>query len=216
MRKAHPVMLAEQAASGDGSAVAHRAQLLPYEFFGDGPEARGGFEAAIRRGYHAMRIADGAGGAFEAVGHNFGMLDVVGSRIDDSGDEDHVGGKAMAFEATVFVLVARVGHRKKQRADARLEQNRQDVVESDVTIMRTLIIAPADVQAGAIGRDVQKRPIDRGDDHLDEIEEILEWPIGEGGVTFESEVGCINLKYEATRNDGFIFDAKGVGQRRQV
>jgi hypothetical protein len=52
----------------------------------------------------AVRVAD----ALDSIRHDFGMFDVVGGRVDDTGDERHPGGKRMALEASILVVVARI------------------------------------------------------------------------------------------------------------
>ena len=47
-------------------------------------------------GEHAPRVAHGLGGELDAVGDDLGMLDVVGGRVDDAGDEQHAGGQGIA------------------------------------------------------------------------------------------------------------------------
>ena len=82
----------------------------------------------------------------EPVGDDLGVLDVVARRVDHAGDEHHAVGQRAPREAAVLVGVAGVGHRQHERADVRLVQQRQDLVERDVVGVRALVVAPAHVQ----------------------------------------------------------------------
>src|SRR6266852_4284136 len=84
----------EQPLRGEGGAVAKRAQLLPYQFFGDMTHAGRRFEAAVRSRHDAMRVIDDACNALDSIRHDLGMFDVVGGRVDDTGDERHPRGEA--------------------------------------------------------------------------------------------------------------------------
>src|SRR5216683_2584401 len=96
----------EQPLRGEGGAVAKRAQLFPHQFFGDVTHAGRRFEAAVRPRHDAMRVADDACNALDSIRHDLGMFDIVGGRVDGTGDERHPGGKRMALEASILVLVA--------------------------------------------------------------------------------------------------------------
>src|SRR5216684_6647772 len=164
----------EQSLRGEGGAVAKRAQLLPYQFFGDVTHAGGRFEAAVRPRHDAMRVADDACSALDSIRDDLRMFDIVGGRVDDTSDERHPGGKRMALEASILVLVTRIRHREQQRADARGVEMGQDVVERDIAVMRSLVVAPAYVEPRAIGWNVCERAVRRCNHQVDKIEEVLE------------------------------------------
>jgi hypothetical protein len=65
-----------------------------------------------------------------------------------------------------------VGEREHEAADPGLADDRQDLGERHVQVVRALVIAPADVHADALARDIDQRPIDRRDHALDEAEEL--------------------------------------------
>ena len=98
--------------------------------------------AMIRRGSPTA-----VGDPFDAIGHDFWVLHVVARGVDDAGDECHVVGERFAGEARVLVGVAGVGHRDHQCTDVRAVEDREDRVERDVEGVRTLVVAPAHVQA---------------------------------------------------------------------
>ena len=109
--------------------------------------------ASTRRG-----IADGRGHPLDPLGHDLGVLDEVGERVDHARDQDLVVVQNAAFEAAILVRVARVGEREHEAADLRLPDDRQDVGERHVLVVRALVVAPAHVHAHALARDVRRAP----------------------------------------------------------
>ena len=101
-------------------ARAHRAQLRPHDFLCDFPESRRSLEAAIGPRHHPPRIADRIGRALQPLGDNLVMLDVIGLRIDHARHQAHVLRQRELLEASVFVLMPRVGRLQHQRADVRV------------------------------------------------------------------------------------------------
>src|SRR2546423_10332795 len=101
-----------------------------------------------------MRIADRAGNPLDAVRHHLWMVDVIGSRVDHSRNDDHICRETLSLKASVLVLVPRIRHREQQSADARLEQKRKNLIQWHVASMRPFVIAPAYVQPDLLGRNV--------------------------------------------------------------
>ena len=95
--------------------------------------------------------------ALQPVGDDFGVLDETGQIVDDAGGDDLVVGQRVFCKHAVFVLVARVGERQDEAADIRLLQDRQDVGERHVAVVRPLVIAPADMEAHPVARHVDDR-----------------------------------------------------------
>ena len=85
-----------------------------------------------------------------------------------------------------------------------------------VVVMRTLVVAPADMQPDLLARDVAHRLVDRGDHHLDEVDEIGERAILVGRVAFEREVRAIELQEESVAHDRLVFDLQRGGQRIEI
>ena len=104
-----------------------------------------------------LRVADRARDVFEPVGDDLGMLDKPGQIVDDAGDDDLVVGQREFLQYAPFVLVPRVGEGQHEAADLGLLQDRQDVFERHVAIVRPLVIAPADMQPHPVARDVDDR-----------------------------------------------------------
>ena len=136
-----------------------------------------GVEAAIGAGHHAMRVADRARDVFEPVGDDLRMLDKPGQVVDDPGDDDLVIGQRKLLQHAPFVLMPRVGEGQHKAADIGLFQQRQDLFERHVAIVRPLVIAPADMQSDAVARNVGDGAVDRLDDALDKAEEVRQRPL---------------------------------------
>ena len=85
------------------------------------------------------------------------MLDEIGQIVDDAGDDDLVVGQRLRCKHAVFVRMARVGERQHEAADIGLLQDRQDVVERHVAVVRPLVIAPADMEPHPVARHVDDR-----------------------------------------------------------
>ena len=79
--------------------------------------AHRGAEAAIDAGDDAL-AADDVGIAPDALRHEARMLDEVGGRIDDAGDQDLVVGNVDRLEILPFMLVARIGALEAERLRA--------------------------------------------------------------------------------------------------
>ena len=60
-----------------------------------------------------------------------------------------------------------------QAANVRLPDDRQDVGERHVLVVRALVVAPAHVHAHALAPNVDQRPIDRRDAALDEAPRVI-------------------------------------------
>ena len=138
---------------GEGGPLGEGAELGPDDFFDDHFGAGGGFKAAVGAGDEAVGVAEGVGDAFEAVGDDFGVFDIVGSGVYDAGNEEAVTEEGGVGEETVFVGVAGVGHGEHDRPSLHLGYVGPDVFEGYVTIVGAFIVAPADVEAHLITRD---------------------------------------------------------------
>ena len=92
--------------------------------------------------------------------------------------------------------MARIGERQHEAADIGLLQGRQDVVERHVAVVRRFRVAPAHVQADAVARNVDERPVDGRHHLLDERDELGRRLVLLGDVALEREVGRIDLQQQ--------------------
>jgi hypothetical protein len=124
-----------------------------------------------------MGVADRGSHPLDPVGDRLGVLDEVGQAVDDPGDDQLIVGQGYFLKYAVFMGVARVGEREEEAADLGLLDDRQNIGERHVAIVRPFVIAPADVQAHPVARNVFECRVDRRDDAFDKAEEIAEWSV---------------------------------------
>ena len=89
-----------------------------------------------------MRIADHFRDTLQPLGDHFGVLDEIGGGIDDTRHDDLVLADQI-LQVAVLVSVARVGEGQHEAADLRAFQERNDHLQLNVEIVRTLVVAPA-------------------------------------------------------------------------
>ncbi|MEJ0070943.1 MAG: hypothetical protein WDO24_21905 [Pseudomonadota bacterium] len=93
-------------------------------------------------GHDAVRITDHGGDPFEPFGDDLGMLDEIGRGIDHAGDDGAIVADQIAHVA-VFVRMTGIGERQHETADRGLAQNRDDVGERHVAVVRSLRNCPS-------------------------------------------------------------------------
>ena len=81
--------LAPETGAGKGSTFHKRTQLGPYDTLGHEVPASIGAKTTIGTGDHPTPVPHRVDRLTEAIGHNFGMLDVVGRRIDYPWQKEH-------------------------------------------------------------------------------------------------------------------------------
>ena len=124
-------------------------------------------EAAVGTGQHTGWVSTGSGhGLMQAVGHQPGMLYVVGLGIDDAGNEQHPVWQWAVTVHSVFVAVTRVCHFHNQRADVGFVEKVEDVLQRNIVMVGTFAIAPADVQPNPVAGDIGQGVIDGSEDPL--------------------------------------------------
>src|SRR4029077_7434374 len=133
--------------------------------------------------------------ALDSIRDYFGMLQIVVSYIDYSGDENHLPGRRYSAEDFIVVLMARIGACQAQRANSGLIEQRQERFQLNIVYMRTVPVSPTDVKPDSIGRNVDQRPIKRFDMKLDAIEEGLKRLIDEHDLPLQRQVGRVELKH---------------------
>ena len=163
-----------------------------------------------------MRIADRAGGVLDAVSYDFGMLDVVGGGVDDPGHDRPVGWRRALCQDAVLVRVPRVGHGQDQPAHAGGIQVRREVLQRHVEDVRSLVVAPAHMQANPVRRHVAQRAIQSRDGDIHEVEELGQRTVGEQAVALHCEVRAIDLQHHPARDDRLVLGAQRLGHRIHV
>ncbi len=112
--------------------------------------------------------------------------------------------------------VARVGEGKDERADVRLVEQRQDVVEIDVEVVGRLVVAPAGVEADTVRGQALAGAGDGGDVATDVCLEVGQGAVCVRRVTLHGEIGAIELEHVAALDDALILRPQRVGDRDDV
>ena len=82
--------------------------------------------------------------------------------------------------------------------------------------MRALIIAPADVNANAVLRNVLQGMVQGFDMQGGDFQERVIREVGKQHVPRQGKVGTVELQIKAGGNDGLIFRAHRIGKGRQI
>ena len=146
----------------------------------------------------------------------FGCSTKLVTEVDHAGDDYLVGIEREIAQHRIFVRMARVGERQHEAADVQLAQDRHDLVQLHVAVVRTFVVAPARVQANAFARDVDQRRVDRGDDAVDEAEKVAERSVLVRHMSFHREIGTVELQQEAVPDDRLVFDAQRLAEGREI
>ena len=142
---------------------------------------------------------------FDALGDQFGVLDVVALRFDDARADDLAVGHTEALECCPLVCMTRVRTLEQHGAWLGGPDDVDEVVDGNVVVVRPGIVAPAQVHAQLFDRDVPYRMVECCDVHLDGVAELLEAHVGVGAVATHGEVGAVELQGGTRRGDGFVF-----------
>src|SRR5262245_29699541 len=205
----------EQARGREPRSVAQSFKLRPHDVLCDASPARDGLEAAIGAGDDAARVAHYARQALEARSDHLRMLHEIGSGVDDAGDDDLVVSPQQLWCVAKLVLMPGIGKWQHEAADLCACEHRYDVLERHVTIVRALVVSPADVHAHALAWDIAQGMIDGVDDAVAKVEEILERPVLIGVVSLAREIWAVKLKQEAAGDDGLVLDPQRLGERAE-
>ena len=94
-------------------ALAERFELGPDHVLGDEAVTGEGRETAVGAGDYPFAIAHRGDRAFQALGDQGRVLDIIGHGVDDAGDQHHVVGQRVVAKGVDLVGVARVGERQR-------------------------------------------------------------------------------------------------------
>ncbi len=132
----------------------------------DGAEAGKRAEAAIGAGDHPL-APDDPSVPLDPLRHRLRVLDVVGAGVDNARNQNLIGRQRYRFKNGPLVLVARIGSFNREPAGVYLVDDVQDVGQRHVLVVRAGVIAPADVDANALGIKTLQRMVERLDVKLD-------------------------------------------------
>ena len=114
------------------------------------------------------------------------------------------------------MVVAWIGGFDADRLRARPEGDVDDFRQRQVVSVRSLVVAPADMQPHAVGRQTSRRSIERFDVALGDLTELVVAQVPVLIVARRGEVGRIDLQDEAGFNDRSILGLDHVRERRHV
>src|SRR5438045_4316332 len=101
-----------------------------------------------------------------------GVLDKIRRRVDAARHQDFVIGDFGALQIFPFMRMARVGRLEQERLRPRPHAGVEHLRQRDVVRVRSLVIAPADVETQRGGRNVARRVADGGDVALGDPQEF--------------------------------------------
>src|SRR5215470_17946905 len=138
---------------GEAGAFGHAGELGPYHRGIHRGLTYPRAESAVGPGDHVL-AADQPRVTADALGHQLGVLDEVGGRIEHARDQHLVFGWLDALEHLPLVRVARVRSLERETVRTGGEDDVEEIGDRNVVVMRALVVAPAQMQARALGRDV--------------------------------------------------------------
>src|SRR5690606_27244359 len=147
-------------------------ELFPCDCGIDLAVAGKGAEAAIRAGDDAI-LAHYLRKAFDALCDQFGRLDIVGTGVDQARREDAIAAEFRFGPDSPFVLVPRIGGLEQQGGWFRAQHHVDNLLQRNVVIVRAFVIAPAQMHAHLLRRNISGRSIERFDIGLDSAKKIL-------------------------------------------
>ena len=136
--------------------------------------------------------------------------------FDDPGDQHLVVGDPGVAQILPFMGVARIGRLERQPGRARPQRHLDDLGERDVVGVRPLVIAPAQMHAHRVGRDVGGRMVEGGDVALGDAQEFVVGEVLVLIVPGRAEIGRVDLQDEAGLVDRLVFLLQRIGQGLDV
>src|SRR5271166_994171 len=200
---------------GEARAFRQAGQLRPYNGRIDRSLADPGTVAAIASGDDIF-AADEPGVAGYALGNQFGVLDKIGLRFDDTGDQHLAVGQFHVLEDLPFMRMTRVGRLEGEAARPGQKDGFDDVPERHVAMMRAFVIAPAEVQTQLLRRDVLQRMIERLDMEPGLFAEFTKAQLGILNVPAHGEVRTVDLQDQTGLGDGLVFLPHSLGDRVEI
>src|SRR5262245_2067595 len=200
----------------DPRALGHRLELGP----GDlrlhlVDRSRECHESTIGACDHPL-APDDLGVADETLSDQLRVLDEVGRRVQHTRDDHPVVGQADLAEHDPLVLVARVGPFEREGLGLRLQRDRQELTQRDVPMVRALVVAPAEVQAHPVGRNIAQGVIQHLDVGRGDLEELGVAQLVEHEVPPHRQVGAVDLEHEPSPIDRVVLLLHDVPEAGQV
>ncbi len=112
--------------------------------------------------------------------------------------------------------VPRVRGLERDRRRPRGQHDVERVGERDVAVVRPFVIAPAEVHAQLLGRNVGDRVVERLDVHLRLLAPLRKGEVGVLDVPSHAQVRAVDLEDEAGLRDRLVLLPHRIGDREQV
>src|ERR1051326_610736 len=122
--------------------------------------AGGGAKTAVGAGDDSV-AAEQFGEAHDALCHQLRMFDIIGGRVDNAGQKDFISRQRDFGPHGPLMLMPRVGGFERNGLGFDAKNGFEHLVERNVMGVRALVIAPANVDAQAIRRDIGDRAVER-------------------------------------------------------
>ena len=165
---------------------------------------------------HDPVTTDGPRVALDPLGHELGVFDVVGLRLDHPGTQDLVVGDHEVLEQPPLVRVSGVGGLEQDGPGLRRPHEVDDVGQVDVVVVGAWIVAPAQVHAQLLGRDVPHGVVERLDVQGGAPAELSEIHLGVRGVPAHGEIGAVELHRGTGFSDRLVLEPHCLGDREEV
>src|SRR5262249_45242602 len=104
----------------------------------------------------------------------------------------------------------------RQGADLCLVEQGQNGLQGDIVDMRSIIVAPADVQAYVLWGNIGNRQIDGVDVQRHDFLKTLERVVLEVARPLHGKIGAVELQGQAPRVDKLIFAPHLPGERHDI
>ena len=139
------------------------------------------------------------------------MLDEIRFGFEHAGDQHLAVRQLDRFEQRPFMRVPRIGGLERNGVRPGAEHDVDDVGHRHVAVMRAFVIAPADMHAQLLGRNIGDGVIERLDVKLRALAELRQAEIGILNMPAHAEIGAVDLQDEACLGDDLIFVTHRIG-----
>ena len=144
------------------------------------------------------------------------MLDIIGRRIDHSGQQELVVGKRKILPNGPFVGMARVCGLDGDGLRVYAKNDLDDLGERDVVGVRAFVVAPADMDANHAGRNVAERMVERFGVEGGAPQKLRFGKVLKRRMPRHCQIGAIDLQHKTRSGNGGVFFPHRLGDGRDV
>ena len=125
------------------------------------------------------------------------VLDEVGRRVDHARDDAFPVGQLHVLEDVPFVLVTGIGALEGDCRGSGLQHGLDDLTQGNVVVARGFVVAPAEMQAHALGRDIFGRRVEHLKMHVDDLAKLRERQRSKLPIPARAQIWAVELQREA-------------------